>query len=281
MSASRTAVATPRPSGSGVTLLVLAAAQFMLVLDTSVANVALPQIRTDLGVSESSLQYVVSLYALTFGGFLILAGRAADLFGRRLFFLLGIGVFTGASLVCGLAESEGVLLAARALQGLGGALASPAALSLVTTSFAEGPERNRALGIWGAVAAGGGAVGLVLGGVLTEALSWRWVFFINVPAGLAVVVAGRRILSESREPAASRRLDVPGAVLVTLGLALLVYGVTRGQQDGFSASVPLLLLLGAVAMLLCFAVVERRVADPLVPFSFLARRGPSAGARTR
>jgi EmrB/QacA subfamily drug resistance transporter len=253
----------------------LCTVQFMLVLDNAIANVALPRIQEDLGFSVSALQYVVSLYALTFGGFLILAGRAGDLFGRRRFLLGGVALFSVASLMCGLAQSEAVLLIGRALQGLGGALAAPAALSLITTTFAEGAERNRALGVFGAVAAAGATAGLIIGGALTDALSWRWVFYVNVPVGAAALLLAPRLIHESRVRVSDRALDVPGAVTVTGGLGLLVYGVTRGQDDGFGATSTLLLLGGAAALLALFAVIESHVRRPLVPFRFFGRRAVS------
>lgn len=257
-------------------LALLCTVQFMLVLDNAIANVALPRIQADLGFSVGSLQYVVSLYALTFGGFLILAGRAGDLFGRRRFLLAGVGVFTVASLVCGVAQSEGALLAGRALQGLGGALAAPAALSLITTTFTEGAQRNRALGVFGAVAAAGASAGLIIGGAPTDALSWRWVFYINLPIGAAALLLAPRLIRESRDRTNDRSLDVPGAVAVTAGLALLVYGVTRGQEVGFGATSTVLLLAGSIALLAVFVVIEATVRRPLVPFRFFAQRSVTA-----
>src|SRR3954452_13102265 len=177
-------------------LVLVCFAQFMVVLDATITNVALPSIQQDLGFSNSSLQWVINAYTLLFGGFLLLGGRAADLFGRKRLFLIGIALFTTASLLCGLSGSEGTLIAARALQGLGAALLSPAALSIITTTFAEGEERTRALGVWGAIAAGGGAFGLLLGGLLTESLSWEWIFFVNVPIGIFALVASLRFVPE-------------------------------------------------------------------------------------
>src|ERR1700722_1650709 len=190
-------------------LAVVAVAQFMVVLDTTVVNVALPTIKIHLGFSEQSLSWVLNAYVLVFGGFLLLGGRAADQLGRRRLFAAGIALFAGSSLVCGLAQSEPMLLAARATQGLGGAMVSPAALSIVLTTFAEGPERNRALAVWGAVAGAGGAVGVLLGGVIVQAISWRWVFFINVPIGAAVLLLTPRVVPESRaDPGARRGYDI-------------------------------------------------------------------------
>src|SRR5205807_1753419 len=195
---------------------------FVVVLDASIVNVALPSIGRALHFSTSNLPWVVNAYTLTFGGFLLLGGRAADLFGRRRVFLGGLVLFALASLAGGLAQSEGGLITARAVQGLGAAIISPAALSIVTTTFAEGAERNKALGVWGAVAGAGGAVGVLLGGILTSGLSWRWVLFVNVPIGLASAVLAPRLLRETRAETGSRSFDVPGAVAVTAGLALLV-----------------------------------------------------------
>lgn len=262
----------PRPRA---VLALLCTVQVMLVLDNAIANVALPRIQADLGFSVGALQYVVSLYALAFGGFLILAGRAGDLFGRRRFLLAGVALFSVASLMCGVAQSQGVLLAGRALQGLGGALAAPAALSLITTTFAEGAARNRALGIFGAVAAAGATAGLIVGGALTDALSWRWVFYVNVPIGVAALLLAPHLIRESRDRATERALDIPGAVTVTSGLALVVYGVTRGQEDGFTATSTLVLLGGAAMLLATFVFIETTVRRPLVPFRFFGRRAVS------
>jgi MFS family permease len=197
----------PRPA-SGVdanaVLALIAVAQFMVVLDATIVNVALPTIKVDVGFSEQSLSWVLNAYTLIFGGFLLLGGRAADRLGRRRLFMAGIAVFSGASLMCGLSQSEGMLLFARGLQGLGGAMVSPAALSIILTTFAEGPERNRALAVWGAIAGAGGAIGLLLGGVIVEALSWRWVFFVNVPIGAAVLALAPRIVPESRSERVQR-----------------------------------------------------------------------------
>jgi MFS family permease len=209
--------ARPAPRVDPSTVLVLvAAAQFMVVLDATVVNVALPTIQRSVGFSEQSLSWVLNAYTLIFGGFLLLGGRLADALGRRRLFMAGIAVFSGASLLCGVSQSEGMLLVARGLQGLGGAMVSPAALSLIVTTFAEGTERNRALSVWGAIAGAGGAVGLLLGGVIVEVLSWRWVFFINVPIGAMVLTLTPRIVPESRSQSATRGgYDVEGAVAIT------------------------------------------------------------------
>src|SRR5689334_9897357 len=208
--------AAPRPVSRvepNVVLALIAVAQFMVVLDATIVNVALPTIKTDLGFSGQSLSWVLNAYTLVFGGFLLLGGRAADRLGRRRLFMAGIALFSGASLLCGLSQSEGMLLVARGLQGLGGAMVSPAALSLILTTFAEGPERNRALAVWGAIAGAGGAIGLLLGGLIVEFLSWRWVFFVNVPIGAVVLALAPRIVPESRsERVAKGGYDAEGAV---------------------------------------------------------------------
>src|SRR3954468_12971639 len=208
----------------GLALLLLAAAQFVVVLDASIVNVALPSIGEDLDFSQDNLSWVVNAYVLVFGGFLLLGGRMADLMGRRRIFVVGLGVFAVASLLGGLSQNEGQLIAARAFQGLGAALLSPAALAILTTTFAEGAERNRALGVWGAVAGSGGAVGVLLGGILTDGLGWQWVLFVNVPIAAVAAFGALRVLGESRDESA-RAFDVAGAVTVTAGLSLLVYAI--------------------------------------------------------
>src|SRR3954447_2013505 len=205
-------------------LVLVAVAQFMVVLDATVVNVALPTIQSNLGFSEQNLSWVLNAYTLIFGGFLLLGGRLADALGRRRLFMSGIALFSGASLICGVSQSEGMLLVARGLQGLGGAMVSPAALSIILTTFAEGHERNRALAVWGAIAGAGGAVGLLLGGVIVQILSWRWVFFINVPIGAMVLALAPRIVPESRRQEVARGgYDVEGAIAITLGLMALVF----------------------------------------------------------
>lgn len=246
-------------------LLVLCMAQFMLVLDVSIVNVALPRIQTDLHFSRNDLQLVVSAYALTFGGLLLLGGRVSDLLGRRRTFAAGLVLFTLASLACGLAQSSFMMIVARAVQGIGGALVSPAALSLLITLFPEGKERNQALGIWSALAAGGGAAGLLLGGVLTQFADWRWIFLINVFLGTAVIIASFRVLPTSQQ-AEKGRIDVMGALTITTGLIALVYGVSRGGQLGFNEGFVLLLLGTSLILLMAFIVIEWHVHDPLVPF---------------
>src|SRR2546427_7460827 len=215
-----------------IALGVIVAAQFMVVLDVAIVNVALPSIKTDLHFTQESLQWVITAYSILFGGVLLLGGRLADLLGRRRLFMAGLLLFTVSSLLDGLAWSEGSLIAFRALQGLGAALLSPAALSILTTTFQEGRERNRALGIWGAVAGSGGAVGVLLGGILTSAFSWPWIFYVNVPVGAAVLVVSPLLLRESRADLPNRYFDVAGAATITAGLMLLVYGMTRATKNG-------------------------------------------------
>src|SRR5262245_49005287 len=213
-------------------LALIVTAQFMVILDVAIVNVALPSIQTDLGFSETSLQWVISAYAILFGGVLLLGGRLADLLGRRRLFVAGLAIFAAASLLCGLAWSEGSLIAFRAVQGLGGALMAPAALALLMTIFAEGRERNIALGIYGAASGSGAAVGVLLGGLLTSYLSWSWIFFINVPVAVAAIALTPVLLRESRAELGHRHFDVAGAVTVTAGLMLLVYALTRATSDG-------------------------------------------------
>jgi EmrB/QacA subfamily drug resistance transporter len=247
-------------------LAVVATAFFMTILDVSIVNVALPSIAVDLEFSRENLQWIITAYAIAFGGFLLLGGRAADLLGRRRVFMVGVALFTIASLTCGLAQNEAMLIASRAVQGLGGAVISPAALSIVMTSFEEGPERNKALGVWGALGGSGAAVGVLLGGVLTEYLSWRWIFFVNVPVGLLVLLAAPRIIQESRREGAERHYDVLGAVLVSSGLALLVYAISEAPNEGWGSARTILLLILSAALLIGFLVNERRIHDPLMPF---------------
>jgi EmrB/QacA subfamily drug resistance transporter len=247
-------------------LAAICVAQFMVVLDIAIVNVALPSIRTDLDFTNESLQWVLTAYAILFGGFLLLGGRLADRFGRRRLFMAGLALFTGASLMCGLAWSEGSLIAFRAVQGFGGALLSPAALSILATTFTEGRERNLALGIWGGIAGSGAAAGALLGGVLTSAFGWEWIFFVNVPIG--AVLIGLTPFLLSREPAgalARRSFDVAGAVTVTAGLMVLVYALTRATQIGWSAASTITLLVVSGVLLAAFAVIEVRAADPVLP----------------
>src|SRR5918999_3687629 len=218
-------------SNPWVVLVLVCLAQFMVILDATIVNVALPSIKTDLEMSDANLQWVVNAYALLFGGFLLLGGRAGDLVGRRLVFVIGVVVFTVGSLLCGLAQDELFLILSRGLQGLGAALISPAALSIVTTTFTEGAERTKAMGVWAAIAVGGGAVGLLLGGILTDTLSWPWIFFVNVPVGIAVFAASLRYVPESRDEREHRTFDLPGAVTVTAGLLVLVYTIVEAQEQ--------------------------------------------------
>jgi EmrB/QacA subfamily drug resistance transporter len=255
---------TSRTSSPWFILLLVCFAQFMVILDATIVNVALPSIQHDLSFSASSLQWVINAYTLVFGGFLLLGGRAGDLFGRKRLFLAGIALFTFASLLDGLAQSGGMLIAARALQGLGAALVSPAALSIITTTFADGPQRTKALGVWGGIAAGGGAVGLLLGGILTEALSWQWIFFVNVPIGIVAFLLSTRFVPESRAEKRPAGVDVAGAVSVTAGLIVLVYAIVKAQSYGWGSLETLGLGAVAIALLAAFVVIERRSAAPLV-----------------
>jgi EmrB/QacA subfamily drug resistance transporter len=246
-------------------LAVVCAAFFMTVLDVSIVNVALPSIGRGLHFSADDLQWVITAYAITFGGFLMLGGRAADLFGRRRVFVIGVVVFTIASFFCGLAWSEGVLIASRAVQGLGAAIISPAALAIVMTTFEEGAERNKALGIWGAIGGGGAAVGVLAGGVLTKYFGWEWIFFVNVPVGALALGLTPRFVRESRAERDSSP-DVLGAVAVTSGLALLVYAVSTAPTHHWGSATTLLLLAASVVLLVGFLVIEARAKDPLMPF---------------
>jgi EmrB/QacA subfamily drug resistance transporter len=257
-------------------LALLSAVQFMVVLDIAIVNVALPSIKVDLGFSQQNLQWVISAYALVFGGFLLLGGRAADLLGRRRLFLVGVVVFTLASLLAGLAWSEASLIGARAFQGLGAAIISPAALSILSTTFTEGRERNVALGVWGAVGGFGAAAGVLLGGVLTEALSWPWIFFVNVPIGALAFVLAPRLLGESRD-ASVKTFDLPGAVLVTAGLSSLVYAITQGGNQGWTSGRTLGFMGGSLVLLAAFGWWEQRHAEPLMRFGIL-RTKTVAGA---
>ncbi len=252
-------------------LILVCIAQFMVVLDATITNVALPSIQTGLDFSPTSLQWVVNAYTLAFGGFLLLGGRAADFVGRRRLFVIGIVVFTVASLICGLAESSSVLIAARALQGLGAAMVSPAALSIVTTTFREGPERTKALSVWAAIAVGGAAIGLLLGGVLTEYLSWEWVFFVNVPVGIVAILLSLRFIPESRQ-ADTNGIDVLGAISVTAGLTLLVYAIVKTQDYGWLSAETIGMAIASAALLTAFVFIELRSKAPLVRLSIFRQR---------
>jgi EmrB/QacA subfamily drug resistance transporter len=256
-----------------VTLAVASIAQFMVVLDVTIINVALPQMRADLHMSSAGQQWVVNAYALTFAGFLMLGGRAADLFGRRRVFLAGLVTFTLFSLLGGLAQNGGELIAARAAQGIGGAILAPASLSLLTAAFTEHHERRRALGVWSATAASGAAGGLFVGGLLTDVLGWRWVLFVNVPIGVALVIGSVLSLSESRVDLANRRLDVAGALTVTAGMALVVYGIVSTDTHAWGSPRTLATLGVGVAVLVLFVVIEARFAsNPIVPLRIFRRR---------
>jgi EmrB/QacA subfamily drug resistance transporter len=247
-------------------LLTVCLAQFMVILDISIVNVALPDIHSSLGFSDTGLQWVVNAYTLTFAGFLMLAGRATDLLPRRQVFLVGVGLFAVASLGCALADGQGVLVGARAIQGFGAAVISAASLAIVTGSFKEGAERNRALGLWAAMGGIGGSAGVLLGGSLTQAFSWPAVFIINVPVGIAVLIAGRRLIPHEGAVAHERKLDVPGAVLISGGLTAIVYGIVRTDSLGWGAIGVLVPLALGVVLLGLFVLVEGRIAsDPLIP----------------
>jgi EmrB/QacA subfamily drug resistance transporter len=253
-------------------LAALCAAFFMVILDVAIVNVALPTIQVDLGFSQRNLQWVVSAYALTFGGLLLLGGRAADLLGRRRMFIAGLAVFAAASLLAGLAPSDTILILARALQGVGAAVMTPAALSILMTTFREGAERNTALGVWGAVGASGGTVGVLLGGILTDTIGWEWIFFLNVPIGLAVIAVAPALLRESRVDAARRRFDLAGALTVTAGLALLVYALVEADSAGWASAQTVGLIAGSAALLALFAAIEVRSRAPILPFSIFRIR---------
>jgi EmrB/QacA subfamily drug resistance transporter len=247
-------------------LAIVGAAFFMTVLDVAIVNVALPSIESDLKVSETTVQWVLIAYSITFGGFLLLGGRMADLLGRKRIFLVGLILFTLASLVCGLSNSIGVLIAARAAQGIGAAIISPAALSIVTTTFEEGAERNKALGIWGALGGSGAAAGVLFGGILVKYLGWQWIFYVNVPVGALVLGLTLPFVPESRAELGHRRFDAAGAITVTGGLALLVYAISKAPDVGWGSARTILLVLASVAILAVFVLIELRSTAPLMPF---------------
>src|SRR6058998_1758422 len=253
-------------------LAVIVAAQFMVVLDVAIVNVALPSIKTDLHFTQESLQWVITAYSIFFGGVLLLGGRLADLLGRRRLFMIGLALFTVSSLLDGLAWSEASLIGFRALQGLGAALLSPAALSILTTTFREGRERNLALGIWGAASGSGGAAGVLLGGALTSALSWSWIFFINVPVGIAVIALSPILLRESRADLGHRRFDFAGATSITAGLMLLVYALTRATTHGWATGSTIGLLVVSAALIGAFFLIEQRSKAPLLPLRIFRNR---------
>ena len=261
-------------------LAVTVAAQFMVILDVSVVNVALPSIKSDLDFSQESLQWVITAYSILFGGTLLLGGRLADLLGRRRQFMAGVALFTLGSLLSGLAWSEASLIVTRALQGLGGGLLAPAALSIVVTTFREGRDRNIALGVWGAVSGVGGAVGVLLGGVLTSYLSWSWIFFVNLPVGAAVLAVSPLLLRESRAAVAHRHFDVFGAISITAGLMVLVYAITRASQHGWGNGVTVGLFATAAAMIAAFVGIEARSPAPLLPLRIFRLRTLAAANAT-
>ncbi|MCW2962555.1 MAG: drug resistance transporter, EmrB/QacA subfamily [Thermoleophilia bacterium] len=253
-------------------LAIVCLAQFMVVLDATIVNVAMPRIQDGLNLTQANLQWVINSYTLVFGGFLLLGGRAADLLGRKRLFIAGVVVFTVASLVNGLATNGEMLIIARGFQGLGGALVSPAALSIILASFAEGPDRTKALGVWGAIAAGGSAFGLLLGGVLTEQLSWEWIFFVNVPIGAATILAAMRIVPESRGEAEHRSFDIGGAVTVTAGLISLVYAIVYASEHGFTSDRTIGFGIAALILLTTFVLIELRHKAPLVRLDIFKMR---------
>jgi EmrB/QacA subfamily drug resistance transporter len=270
---------TRRPDRRAIALAIVLGAQLMIILDMTVVNIALPSIARGLHFSEPSLSWVLNAYTLTFGGLLLLGGRAGDILGRRRVFIAGIALFTAASLAGGLATSAPWLLAARAVQGVGGAIASPAVLALITASFSEGRERTRALSIYTAVAMGGGSLGLVLGGVITEWVSWRWVLFINVPIGILVALTAPLFLPESeRQPG---RFDVAGALTSTAGMASLVYGFIQAASNGWSSRMTIAAFVASVVLLTLFLVNESRVAQPITPLRLFADRGRAGSYVTR
>jgi EmrB/QacA subfamily drug resistance transporter len=269
-----------KPERRWSALALIVTAQFMVILDVAIVNVALPSIKLDLNFSQANLQWVISAYAIMFGGVLLLGGRLADLLGRRRLFVAGLALFAASSLVCGLAWSEGSLIAFRAVQGLGGALLAPAALSLLMMTFAEGRDRNLALGIYGAASGSGAAAGVLLGGVLTSYLSWSWIFFINVPVGVAAIVLAPLLLRESRADLDHRHFDVAGAGTVTAGLMVLVYALTRATTDGWSSVTTVALLSTSAALLLAFILIELRSRSPLLPLRIFRLRTLAAANTT-
>jgi len=246
-------------------LALVCVAFFMTILDVSIVNVALPSIKNSLHVSENSLQWVLIAYTITFGGLLLLGGRAADLLGRRRMFMIGVALFAAASLVCGLAGSIGVLIAARAVQGVGAAIVSPATLAIITTTFEEGSERNKALGIWGAMGGSGAAAGVLFGGILTKYAGWEWIFFVNVPVGAAVLLLTRAVVRESRI-SGLQGFDAAGAATITSSLALLVYAISKAPQVGWASGRTIGLLIAAAVIFVAFVIIERRHSEPIVPF---------------
>jgi EmrB/QacA subfamily drug resistance transporter len=263
---------SPAADRRWLTLAIVGAAFFMTVLDVAIVNVAIPSIQRDLNVAETTVQWVLTAYAITFGGFLLLGGRMADLLGRKRIFIVGLVIFTIASLVCGLANSAGVLIAARAVQGLGAAIISPAALSIVTTTFEEGAERNKALGIWGALGGSGAAAGVLFGGILTKYLGWEWIFFVNVPVGVIVLLLTLRFVPESRADLGHREFDAAGAITITGSIALVVYAVSKAPDVGWGSARTISLLVAAGVLALVSIAIEMRSKAPLVPLSIFKNR---------
>src|SRR5215469_4235504 len=276
LTASASRRGSKRAPRRGLALGLILLAQLLVVIDVSIVTLALPEIQRGLGFSPVGLQWVLSGYALAFGGFLLLGGRLADLLGRRKILIVGAAVFTGASLACGLAGSPAVLVAARAVEGLGAAMMAPAALSLILALFPEGAERNKALGAFGAVTGAGGAIGVLAGGMLTTWLSWPWIFFVNLPVGALILAGARPLLPESRADLGHRRFDVAGAATVTGGLSLLVYAVVSASSHGWGSATTIGLLAGAVALIGAFVAIEARSQAPLVPLSFFRNRTVAA-----
>ncbi len=263
-----------------VILVLICLAQFMVILDATIVNVALPSIQKDLGLSEANLQWIVNAYTLVFGGFLLLGGRAGDLLGRKRLFLIGLVIFTTASLLNGLSSSSGQLIGFRALQGLGAALISPAALSIISTTFAEGKERAKALGVWAAIAIGGSAFGLVLGGWLTQSFSWPWIFFVNVPVGIFAFFASLRLVPESRDEVAQKHYDIGGAVTVTGGLMALVFAIVKAETAGWGSTTTVGFFVLSAVLLASFFVIETRSPNPLVRLSIFRTRSLSTANLT-
>jgi len=257
----------------GIALALISAAQLMVVLDASIVNVALPSIQTSLHISFSNLVWVINGYTLAFGGLLLLGGRTGDVFGRRRMFMVGIGIFAFASFLCGLAQNEAMLIASRVLQGVGGAIAAPTALALIASTFAEGKDRNRAMGVYAAMSGAGGAIGVLAGGILTDLLGWRWVFFVNVPVGLAVIVGAPLVLGDGR--GRRMRLDLPGALLASTGMTLLVFGLIHAGSTSWSNQWTLSSLIAGVGILAAFIVVESQRRDALLPLSIFRNRARS------
>jgi EmrB/QacA subfamily drug resistance transporter len=259
------------PTRGVIVLTLLSMTQFILVIDVSIVNVALNSIQQALSFSESNLQWILSAYTLTFGGLLLLGGRAADLLGRRRVFMAGLVIFTCGSALCGFSQSELMLILARAFQGVGAAIISPGALSILMTTFPEGSQRNRALGVWGAIAGVGGAVGVLAGGILVQYLSWRWIFLVNIPIGIFVLLLTPRFIKESRGTGGGR-LDVSGSVSITAGLALLIYGLTHAETTAWTNAVTVASLIGAAVLIIGFVVIESRVTDPILPLGIFRIR---------